>query len=186
FSGCQLSAAHGGGGGWGNVLIGNPGQIGAVRINAQFYSRALRVPIITRARGIGEAAEEIFQLARQPPQGADVFLRLRSTDIGVVRNQNVDGEIDGRILQLANVDANAGDSLGENGLHILHELGGDFLVFHLENDLCVVQLLQLRRNGEPETGTAAAYKRRHIPQKAFRLPTFVGVLLREVFRLSAN
>jgi hypothetical protein len=143
MEGCHLCPAHRGGGRSSYVLVSNAGKICAVRVNLQFYAGAFSVPVVAHTGRRRQGAEDVFKLARQPAQSANVLGGLCSAYVGIVGDEDVQRKIDGGILQLTDVKAGSRYFRGQDRLQVLHELAGKLFVSYLHDDLRIVQLLKL-------------------------------------------
>ena len=145
-------------------------------------SQSLRTPAV-----FGQGAEECLPVVR--PGGAACGCPPRdcaALTSALLAIENVHGEVDGGVLQLADIDARAGNAGRQDRLQVMHELGRDLLVRHLHDDLRVVQLLQLRGHREPEARAASTDEGGHVFQDVLGLAVFAGMLLAELLRFLAH
>ena len=91
---------------------------------------------------------------------------------------DLDWIVDGIRKQLASIKARTRNRRRKSRLQFLDELRRHFLILHLDKDLRVIQLLQLRRGRKPETRTAATHKRSHIAQDVTLLASLPPCSLR--------
>ena len=154
----DAGAAEGCGGGLRDVLVGDAGDVGAVGVDFQRDFEAVLAPVVADARGRRDGAKNVGDLGRDRAERGDVFFFVERADVGEAGDAEFDGIVDGIGLELADVDSGAGDVVGEGALEFADQFRRVVFVVDLDDDLRVVELLELRRDREPEARTAAAFE----------------------------
>ena len=108
-------------------------------------------PVSLWGHGVTGHADEVLQMMALRAQRADVF----AGNANLNRHAN-------RLacFQLAHVNARTGHARRQSILQRRDQMRGVVFVFHLQNDLRVIELLEFRRNRRPETRPTSADKRR--------------------------
>src|SRR5215471_10383001 len=159
FTKCRdLRSAQGSGRRMGHICVGDAGEVGAVGINLQPDRSGLLAPIIVNASGGGYFTENVFDLSGKVAKSAEVLSLLAGRNICLIRNQNLNWLLYRIRLQLLNLDTGSSNFLAERSLQGSHEIRHVVLVFYLHDDLGVIQLLNLRGNGQPKSRPATAVK----------------------------
>ena len=173
----HLVAADPGRGRPGDVLVRDPRQVGAVRVDVELHHEALLVPVVAEAGGHGDRPEDVGQPLAEPAEPGDLLPGPRRVGVRAPADLHLDGDPHRVGLELAGVGAGAVDGRRHRRLQPVHQRRRVFLVGDLDDELRVVLLALLGRERVPEARPAASHEGGDRPEHLPRLAVTAGALL---------
>ena len=160
----------------GNICVCDVRQVCPIHIDVHHFSRTRLAPIVSNSGRDRDLAKDLLQLLGFRSEARQVF--AGNSDLNRYPNRLACFE-GPRINDCSrNLPVQFRLQKGEKRGRIM-------IVFGSQNHLRVIGLSVLRRGATPETGTAAAHKRRHRLQDILRM-SVLGMALAILFRYSAR